>query len=195
MHHRRPLALVVAFSLVACSSFPARPGEHQDDEDRFGPVFSQANVDVHLERSPQAPQPLADRTGDFGWTACIEDGDLLLLGRLDWMRAVSRFDFGPGSAQTDVGLLSCMAGPVRWSLGPVRVSPLVGVGLGYARFLPRDVPMEGDSGILFALVAGLDVEILHHGQIQLLATYGVFGEPGDTEGEVSTVSIGGGLRF
>jgi hypothetical protein len=195
MHHRRSPALVVAFSFAACSSTPVRPGEIEDDDYRFGPLIAPAQVDIHLERSPSDPQPRIGDANDIAWTGTIENRNRLLLLRGDWVHAESRFDSGPGRAETDVGTVTFFTGPRRFGCDALRITPLIGFGLGFARFVPVDVAMDGDSGPIGVFALGVDIELLHHVQIQLVASHGEFGEPGDTEGEVNTLSIGGGLRF
>ena len=195
MHPRHPPSLAIVLWFHACSSLPVRPGPVEEDQFRCGPLLAPAKVDVYLERAPSDPQPRITDATDFAWTGAIENDHRLLLLRADWLQAESGFIFGPGRAETDVGTVTLFAGPKRFGNDVVRLTPMLGFGLGFASFRPVDVATDGEFGGMVVLAAGLDVEILHHVQIQLVASGGLFGDPGDTEGSVSVFSIGGGLRF
>lgn len=162
----------------------------------MGAVGGLALVALDLDRGPSEPRPEAAVAPAAGLEVGSWSDDEVLFARGDFVRSEHDFGDRPGHAEFDLAMAHALYGPVRWGDDAMRVTPLFGLGLGYARYRAIGAPGIGsDAGFVLALAGGFDFEFVRTVRIDLLLSVGTFGEPGDTEGTFGAVLIGGGVRF
>lgn len=186
-------ALWLSLLLVACTTTtgdqqPVRIGG------ALGAVFSTASKDYDDPDRRQDVDEARSGTGflEFG----IEGGDDLLLSRVTYVSSTHDVPGGSGDAQLEQWLAFGLYAPAVITTDHLSLRPLIGFGFGAVHLDFSGTPSPDDAtGAAAALAVGLEVELAGHVMLGTMGWYGTTFEPGNTEGDFSTVMLYAGLRF
>lgn len=158
-----------------------------------GSVLTTAKTDQ--EAVGVSDRELEEEWSTGGFVELMLRGETTILARLIGNRDEATVH-DDGSNATFEQVMLCVLFSRELTLsGSLALRPMFGFGAGHVGIHYDSPSARDESGAAAVIAAGLELEIARHAMIGAMAWGGLFGDPGDTEGDVSCVMVYGGFRL